>query len=48
MLQRATSYLNLDIIRLLFKIEVNINILFLIKKRASDNKNNLVILFLSF
>ena len=48
MLQRATSFLDLDVIRLLLEAGADANIPFLAKKRAGDNGNNLMVPFLPF
>lgn len=48
MLQRAASFLDLDVIRLLLEAGADANVPFLAKKRASDDGNDLVIPFLPF
>lgn len=48
MLQRAASFLDLDVIRLLLEAGADANVPFLAKKRASDDGNDLVVPFLPF
>ena len=48
MLQRAASYLDLDVIRLLLEAGADANVPFLAKKRAGDDGDDLVVPFLPF
>jgi ankyrin repeat protein len=48
MLQRAASFLDLDVIRLLLEAGADANVPFLVKERASDDGNDLVVPFLPF
>ena len=48
MLQRAASFLDLDVIRLLLEAGADANVPFLAKKRAGDDGNELVVPFLPF
>ena len=48
MLQRAASFLDLDVIRFLLEAGADANVPFLAKKRAGDDGNDLVVPFLPF
>ena len=48
MLQRATAYLDIDVIRLLLEAGADANVPFLATKRVDDDENDLIVPFLPF